>query len=581
MKKLITIIIAAALLLSMCACTKKDAGEGGEEGSSAAGGNSQADSGADMLPNPITEMTRKQLAEETGIDLSAPSGAKDTMWSVINLSDGNQIAQLTYTLDGVPVALRAIDAESGESDISGQYYDWVNSKSSSYGGVAAQLFWNDGEAGHIYWNEDGIRYCLSVSSDASEELLLSLSGINGEEDDPADGALRGILADIAENYHPGTAGSSLTGARIAAQLLDWQAEYRTDAETAFDTAEDYIMLECPVTESEFAERLGGIYSMAEEITGPNGKSLLDDSGYTSTAYPWSGQSIDDLFAPLFTASGGSLPLSMTVYYSQGSGFGTRVFHPDEITADAVADGLRAVDMLGEKVKVNSLKSSGGKLQLDLSSEFLTWLESVGADKEGGVIAAVAATFMDAFDAEGVMITVNSQPLETENGSYLGYMTMNSAGTGSQSGTSGSTETSGSSAASGGAEASGISETAAKLIETARGLIGAPFALGGTGPDTFDNSGFVYYCCAQVGIKIPRTKSTMFSTLDVSVAKEDLQPGDLVFFSLDAGGSKAALVGIYLGDGKFISEGSETSPVGERNFNSTYYSDRFVGARRVA
>ena len=123
---------------------------------------------------------------------------------------------------------------------------------------------------------------------------------------------------------------------------------------------------------------------------------------------------------------------------------------------------------------------------------------------------------------------------------------------------------------------GIS-TADSIVALAESLIGAEYEWGAAGPDTFDNSGFVYYCFYENGITLPRKTADMFAA-GTAVELEDLMPGDLVFFTYNEDRS-ASYVGIYIGDGEFIAENNENSPVCIHDMTLDYYVDIYVGARR--
>ncbi len=64
----------------------------------------------------------------------------------------------------------------------------------------------------------------------------------------------------------------------------------------------------------------------------------------------------------------------------------------------------------------------------------------------------------------------------------------------------------------------------------------------------------------------------------TVKKEDLQPGDLVFFNTLK--STFSHVGIYLGDNKFIHAPRSGKTVTVENMNSDYWMKRFNGAQRL-
>lgn len=112
------------------------------------------------------------------------------------------------------------------------------------------------------------------------------------------------------------------------------------------------------------------------------------------------------------------------------------------------------------------------------------------------------------------------------------------------------------------------------------LIGSPYRLGGTSPETgLDCSGFVGHVFRQTtGIVLPRDSHTI-SEAAQPLAKTGLLPGDLVFFNtLNRAFSH---VGIYLGDDRFVhAASSRSAAVMISNLNNPYWRERFDGARRV-
>ena len=112
------------------------------------------------------------------------------------------------------------------------------------------------------------------------------------------------------------------------------------------------------------------------------------------------------------------------------------------------------------------------------------------------------------------------------------------------------------------------------------LVGSPYRLGGTSPDTgIDCSGFVDHVFRQItGIALPRD-SQAISEATQPLDQADLQPGDLVFFNtLNRAFSH---VGIYLGDDRFVhATSSRTGSVMVSRLTDRYWQQRFDGARRV-
>ena len=86
----------------------------------------------------------------------------------------------------------------------------------------------------------------------------------------------------------------------------------------------------------------------------------------------------------------------------------------------------------------------------------------------------------------------------------------------------------------------------ELVAYAETFMGTPYEWGAVGPDTFDCSGFVKYVYAHFGIRLGRTTYDQIGN-GVYVSRENLKPGDLVFFGTES----PHHVGIYVGDNIYI------------------------------
>src|SRR5688572_25319261 len=117
-----------------------------------------------------------------------------------------------------------------------------------------------------------------------------------------------------------------------------------------------------------------------------------------------------------------------------------------------------------------------------------------------------------------------------------------------------------------------------LSGTAMSLRGAPYRNGGIDPNGFDCSGFVRYVYQQHGVAMPREVREQFR-VGKTIARDRLEPGDLVFFSTVAPG--ASHVGIVIGGDQFVHAPSERGVVRVENLSSQYWANRFVGAKRVS
>lgn len=118
-----------------------------------------------------------------------------------------------------------------------------------------------------------------------------------------------------------------------------------------------------------------------------------------------------------------------------------------------------------------------------------------------------------------------------------------------------------------------------LVSEASKYMGIPYRWGGTSPLTgFDCSGFVQFIFRHtLNIKLPRMPVDM-SRLGSRVSREELAPGDLVFFNTRGG--KFTHVGIYVNDAQFIHAPMPGTRVTMSRMDSTYYRHRFTYAVRI-
>jgi cell wall-associated NlpC family hydrolase len=116
-----------------------------------------------------------------------------------------------------------------------------------------------------------------------------------------------------------------------------------------------------------------------------------------------------------------------------------------------------------------------------------------------------------------------------------------------------------------------------LAGTALSLRGAPYRNGGADPEGFDCSGFTSYVFAQYGVSLPRAVQDQYRVGE-SVTPEDLSPGDIVFFTTTEPGPSH--VAIAIGGDEFVHAPSSSGVVRVERLSSSYWSPRFLGARRV-
>ena len=117
-----------------------------------------------------------------------------------------------------------------------------------------------------------------------------------------------------------------------------------------------------------------------------------------------------------------------------------------------------------------------------------------------------------------------------------------------------------------------------IVTTALTLRGMPYRNGGSQPsDGFDCSGLVQWVFAQHGTVLPRDVRQQFDVGE-KIDADELKPGDLVFFETVSKG--ASHVGIAIGGGEFVHAPSSRGVVRIEKLSTSYWSKRWVGARRL-
>ncbi len=110
--------------------------------------------------------------------------------------------------------------------------------------------------------------------------------------------------------------------------------------------------------------------------------------------------------------------------------------------------------------------------------------------------------------------------------------------------------------------------------------GHKYVWGAENDGCYDCSGLTYYTYGSMGIEIPRVARDQYK-VGTPIPRDQLQKGDLVFFDTSKSRSgRVTHVGIYLGNGKFQHASSSKGRVVISSLNSPYYSNRYLGARRV-
>jgi cell wall-associated NlpC family hydrolase len=127
----------------------------------------------------------------------------------------------------------------------------------------------------------------------------------------------------------------------------------------------------------------------------------------------------------------------------------------------------------------------------------------------------------------------------------------------------------------------VRNAASELVVTAFNFLGLQYRSGGTSVDEgFDCSGFVRYLVHNtMGLVLPRSADEQAkASAVVPIGREELQPGDLVFFNTLR--RSFSHVGIYIGDGRFIHSPRTGTSVRVEDMRMSYWTTRFNGARRI-
>jgi cell wall-associated NlpC family hydrolase len=121
----------------------------------------------------------------------------------------------------------------------------------------------------------------------------------------------------------------------------------------------------------------------------------------------------------------------------------------------------------------------------------------------------------------------------------------------------------------------------EMIDSAKKYLGYPYIYGGQTPSGFDCSGFVVYNSKKAGISyVPRTAHQQYQHT-TPVSRDDLEPGDLVFFHSRNNRKRIGHVGIYIGDDKFIhARAKGPKDVTITSLNNSYYRKHFVRGGRL-
>jgi cell wall-associated NlpC family hydrolase len=117
-----------------------------------------------------------------------------------------------------------------------------------------------------------------------------------------------------------------------------------------------------------------------------------------------------------------------------------------------------------------------------------------------------------------------------------------------------------------------SGAAQAAVNTALAQVGDAYVWGAGGPDAFDCSGLMQYAYSAAGVSLPHSSASQ-SRMGTPVSRDQLQPGDLVFFY-----SPVSHVGMYIGNGQMVHASTSGQPVKVASLASmgSYNSARRIG-----
>ena len=117
-----------------------------------------------------------------------------------------------------------------------------------------------------------------------------------------------------------------------------------------------------------------------------------------------------------------------------------------------------------------------------------------------------------------------------------------------------------------------SQAAQTAVNTALAQVGKPYQWGASGPNSFDCSGLTMYSYAAAGVSLPHSAAAQ-SRMGTPVSRDQLQPGDLVFFY-----SPVSHVAMYIGNGEIVHASTSGEPVKVVSLDSM---PNYNSARRIA
>ncbi len=114
---------------------------------------------------------------------------------------------------------------------------------------------------------------------------------------------------------------------------------------------------------------------------------------------------------------------ITIYYGKSTSdvLEEQQILVEQVTAEGLLSALAKHNIVSVDTKVNSLEELEEEnkkvLQLDLSGAFKEYLRTMTPECEKIIVASLADTFLQAYDADAIYLLVNGETLKTKHADY--------------------------------------------------------------------------------------------------------------------------------------------------------------------
>ena len=233
----------------------------------------------------------------------------------------------------------------------------------------------------------------------------------GEMELLGDERLAALLLSVRDDYRPGTAGSSLTAIRLAAEIMDWYGTYGS-TNMAWETMMALGDPGADAAGTPYADKLEAVYAAAVGLYGHSGEMALSDCGYTAVCFPYEMSDVREVFDALYSGLGNGAGAPVYVRVFRGDDNAER-FHVsgvkvEMLSPENVVGALRDVGALADDVAIhgmNYMEDCG--LVVDLNAAFLTQLCSMCTSGEYMLMGALVNTFLQNYSADYLLVTVDN------------------------------------------------------------------------------------------------------------------------------------------------------------------------------